>query len=65
MERTTNEYDADAIGGRAGEQDDERQYEQPDSTGTPDDDDDDDDDEGEDEGDGSPGLANESDFGTE
>ena len=59
MERTTNEYDADAIGGRAGEEDDERQYEQPDSTGTPDDDDD------EDDGEDSAGLANESDFGTE
>lgn len=55
MERNkTNEYDADAIGGRAGEPDYEREY-QEESPDEPDDD----------EGDGSAGLANESDFGTE
>ena len=52
MERKTNEYDADAIGGRAGE--DDEQYEEI----TPDD-------ERSDETAESIGIANESDTGTE
>lgn len=56
MERNTNEYDADAIGGRAAGDDDQNPEQQEDSPDEPDDDD---------EGDGSVGLANDSDFGTE